>query len=337
MSPVNTEHYDHYAETITAATKANPCQITSAGHGLTTGSHVMLKDVGGMTELNDRRYIVTYVSSSAYTLDGIDSTNFTTYTSGGTSYPLSYSLNHDFMGLYQNNPDTGAPFIRFYDGTETYNVEQKDYDALLYAQNDTAESYPVNFAIIPSSTPTVITSTTTSAGAHSGGESTLTNTSGAFLTTNAIVKPGDEVIDKTLSYQGVVLSVTSATALVTALFNQSVSPSSYGSWGSGDSYVIIPQRRYQLVLDSPLSAGGDTITIPYLQSPAPVYSDYGFYDLPGGEEAILYYAAWFYKYRDREPNFGDKFYQVWERMVLDGISNFDSVTRKTVKRPKYYI
>jgi hypothetical protein len=70
---------------VTAASKANPCQITtSANHGLTTGDMIMLTSLGGMTQANDKLYKITKVNDTAFTLDGIDSSGYTDYTSGGT-------------------------------------------------------------------------------------------------------------------------------------------------------------------------------------------------------------------------------------------------------------
>lgn len=69
--------------TVTAATKANPGQITAASHGLTTGDEVHFHDVGGMVELNGNGYTVTVVDTDNFTI-GVDSSAFTTFTTGGT-------------------------------------------------------------------------------------------------------------------------------------------------------------------------------------------------------------------------------------------------------------
>ena len=69
---------------ITAASKENPCHITAAGHGLTTGDRVFIKNCGGMTQINNLQFVVTVDSVDIFSLDGIDSTGYTTYTSGGT-------------------------------------------------------------------------------------------------------------------------------------------------------------------------------------------------------------------------------------------------------------
>jgi hypothetical protein len=80
-------------KTITAATKANPCQITlSTPHGFTTGDSVGIESVAGMTELNGKIYQITVVDATNVTLDGIDSSGYTTYTSAGTvTYGIFYT------------------------------------------------------------------------------------------------------------------------------------------------------------------------------------------------------------------------------------------------------
>jgi hypothetical protein len=78
------------AASITAATQANPCQITASSHGLSTGAYVQITSVGGMTQINDKMFKVTVVDSSNFTLDNVDSSSFGTYTSGGTARWASF-------------------------------------------------------------------------------------------------------------------------------------------------------------------------------------------------------------------------------------------------------
>lgn len=68
---------------ITAITKANPAQVTQTAHGRSTGDYVEIFGVGGMTQVNAFFGTITKVDANNYTLDGIDSTAYTTYTSGG--------------------------------------------------------------------------------------------------------------------------------------------------------------------------------------------------------------------------------------------------------------
>lgn len=71
------------AKDITVATQEDPCKITITGHGYTTGDTVIIFDVVGMIELNGKTYEVTKVDDDSFTLDDIDATEYTEYTSGG--------------------------------------------------------------------------------------------------------------------------------------------------------------------------------------------------------------------------------------------------------------
>jgi len=70
---------------ISAATQANPCAINAVGHGFATSDVVKISGVSGMTQLNGNTYTITVTSSNAFTLNGIDSSGFGSYTSGGTA------------------------------------------------------------------------------------------------------------------------------------------------------------------------------------------------------------------------------------------------------------
>ncbi len=69
---------------ITAITKANPAVVTAASHGLNNGDRVFIGSVGGMTEVNNREFTVANKTTNTFELSGINSSAFTTYTSGGT-------------------------------------------------------------------------------------------------------------------------------------------------------------------------------------------------------------------------------------------------------------
>lgn len=79
------------AKTITAVTQANPCVVTSAAHGLNPGDRVTIASVAGMTQLNGNTYTVEYVTTNTFSLQGVNSTAFSAYTSGGTATPVTYT------------------------------------------------------------------------------------------------------------------------------------------------------------------------------------------------------------------------------------------------------
>jgi hypothetical protein len=69
---------------ITAATQANPVKITAAAHGRATGEIAQITGIVGMTQINDKLFTITAVDADNFTLDGVDGTAFTAYTSGGS-------------------------------------------------------------------------------------------------------------------------------------------------------------------------------------------------------------------------------------------------------------
>lgn len=71
------------AKTITGITQDNPAVVTSASHGFTTGQHVIISGVVGMTEVNGKRFTVGSTTTNTFELSGINSTSFGAYVSGG--------------------------------------------------------------------------------------------------------------------------------------------------------------------------------------------------------------------------------------------------------------
>lgn len=72
------------ATNITAATKANPCVVTAAAHGLNNGEKVWISGVVGMGQINNREFTVANKTANTIELSGVNSTAYDTYTSGGT-------------------------------------------------------------------------------------------------------------------------------------------------------------------------------------------------------------------------------------------------------------
>ena len=77
-------------KTISAITKANPAVVTASSHGYSNGDEIVITAVGGMTEVNGKRFLVADKTTNTFELqdkDGVDinSSSFTTYTSGGVS------------------------------------------------------------------------------------------------------------------------------------------------------------------------------------------------------------------------------------------------------------
>ena len=89
------------AGSITNATQTNPCQITSQNHNLQNGSIIVISNVLGMTQLNGNTYTITVVDANNFSLNGIDSTGYTAYVSGG-NWTSSNTFSFTLFGNNQN-------------------------------------------------------------------------------------------------------------------------------------------------------------------------------------------------------------------------------------------
>ncbi len=69
---------------ISAITQSAEAVVTtSVQHGFTNGEQVSFSGISGMVELNDTQAFITVISSTTFSLNGVDSTGFTAYTTGG--------------------------------------------------------------------------------------------------------------------------------------------------------------------------------------------------------------------------------------------------------------
>mgnify|MGYP001589048297 CR=1 FL=1 len=74
------------SQQISGITKANPAVVTYTGaNNFANGDRFIIRDVLGMTEVNEREFEVANVNTGAKTFElyGVNSTAYTTYTSGG--------------------------------------------------------------------------------------------------------------------------------------------------------------------------------------------------------------------------------------------------------------
>jgi len=154
--------------------------------------------------------------------------------------------------------------------------------------SETEESPPRAFAVVARGTAEGrISGATTSAGVVAAGEAILNDTAAEFA---SAVEVRDRVHDLTTEADGIVLAVTSDIALACALFD-----GRSASFGSGDSYVIVPGATQQVLLARKSNAAAETLVIPYISAPPPVFSDYASW--PFAEDtcrAIAAYAAYMY-------------------------------------------
>jgi len=235
-----------------------------------------------------------------------------------------YKLPADYLGLYMRDSSDNY-FVRYYNASTYSNLAMKDEETIFENNNRTDQAVPGGFCITDYREAIAsVTGTATADGDKAAGQCVLTDAAAAFTT---YVSAGDTVHNTEDGSTGIVLSVTSATAIVTALFD-----GTGNDWDAGDAYVIVPQRRQQLAFDAPPSTAGHTVTVPYVQRPAPVYSNYGVYPFPlDMTYALVNYAAWLYKYRDSQPDFGDRWYRIFDKDVRLGASTLKTSTSRRIK------
>jgi len=277
------------------------------GKSLTNGLAALLNETVASSSFLESRVSYDYIYEAACEFCRRTRVLTATQTITTVADQSTYDLNADFLSLYLRDNDNRY-VVKLNDGSNDYYLTFRDYEAIVYANNTTSVTIPSNFSIIDKPTQTTrITGSVTSAGALSNGECSCIDSGAPFSN----VSVGDDIHNITDGSDGVVLSVTSSSALVTALFG-----GTDNDWDSSDVYMVVPQGRKQLVLDPPPSEDGYRVTIIYIQKPNPVYSPYGSYRFDRQyEPAIIKYAAWLYKYRDSEPNFGDAFYRYWDTQV----------------------
>lgn len=72
------------ATAITGITAANPGVVTATAHGLLNGARVIISGVVGMTQVNNRQFVVANKTANTFELSGVNTSSYTAYSSGGT-------------------------------------------------------------------------------------------------------------------------------------------------------------------------------------------------------------------------------------------------------------
>lgn len=93
----------HTAQAITGITQAAQGVVTYTGATPTNGDVCLLRDIGGMIQLNDRQVVFSDVTGSTFKMKDdegsyIDTSGYTAYTSGGT-----FLIVDDVAGTYANS------------------------------------------------------------------------------------------------------------------------------------------------------------------------------------------------------------------------------------------
>lgn len=233
----------------------------------------------------------------------------------------TYTINGDFLSLYLK--ETDRYYLKYYDASDYYFLYFKPYQEVIYDNNTTSTSVPSYFTITDDPTlDTLISDTADSDGGSAvGGKATLTMSTAVFTD----VTPGDIIHNTTDGSDGIVLKTESTLKILeVALFG-----GTDNEIDASDAFLIQPRKRFLLQFDPPPSTADHTVTFYYLRKPRPVYTDYDVYEIAYEyPDALCQYAAWLYKYRDQEPQFGDAFYRYWDMQI----KNYRRLTRKGLAR-----
>lgn len=110
------------SKAITGITQAAPAVITAASHGVPNGWPVAVVSAQGMTQINAANYPpkgrdlhrATVLTSSTVSLNDVNSSNFSAYTSGGFlvyNTPVSLSGVTASMRIWDNPDELGTPLL----------------------------------------------------------------------------------------------------------------------------------------------------------------------------------------------------------------------------------
>lgn len=102
---------------ITQATEA--VVTTMVAHDFSNGEQISFSGIGGMVELNNTQAYITVLSPTTFSLNGVDSTGFTQYTSGG--YAGAAEKAKITINILTNDRDPN-------DTTQLINLSQQPYE-----------------------------------------------------------------------------------------------------------------------------------------------------------------------------------------------------------------
>ncbi len=204
---------------------------------------------------------------------------------------------------------------RYYDNVNSiyYWPYLKSYDYLWQANRANltgSRNAPDYFSITDATLQAQISTNAISSSALAGEEVRVVGSNGVFENVHARARVHD--VDN--STYGIVLEVESSSSLKVALFDSLGAAAT--AQISGSVVIVQPEFEKKIVLSDPSETAGHTIVLPYYGLQDPVYSSYRVWPFkPSACHGIIKKAAFNYKYRDEEPNFGDRFYLDYTREV----------------------
>ncbi|MEK9753366.1 MAG: hypothetical protein VW338_09165 [Rhodospirillaceae bacterium] len=172
------------AQNVVSVTNADPAVVEITGHGYSDGDEVYAADLGGITRLNGRRFVIANKTTDTFELTdqvtgaNIDSSAMDAYTSGGT-----------FARVYTvSTPWAQADLrqLKFVQSADTMTVTHPDYDVREITRTD-HDAWTVS---TPTFAPVIATPT--------GGSVTPQGTTGATTYNYKVTAIADETFEESL-------------------------------------------------------------------------------------------------------------------------------------------
>lgn len=127
-------HVTNNPQIIQGITNATQGVITSTSHGLATGDEIYVSDVGGMTELNGRRFYVDVINVDTFGLvdvfsdEEVDTTSYTPFSGGGT-FATIYEVDSPYIL-------THLPEVKYVQAADVMTFVHREYPIYELARFD---------------------------------------------------------------------------------------------------------------------------------------------------------------------------------------------------------
>ena len=137
---------------ITGTTAANPCVITSNDHPFFDDDVIYIKDVAGMTELNDKYYIVASATTNTFALKDmsgadVDASGYTAYTSGGTAeLALSKVQKIQAVGTEMSGTDNRPSVVSFFEQRLVFANTNNNPQTIFFSKNADYQNFETGTA-----------------------------------------------------------------------------------------------------------------------------------------------------------------------------------------------
>ena len=228
------------SKVITGITKANPGVVTATGHGFANGDQVYISGVVGMTQVNNRRFTVAGAAANTFQLSGVNTTGYTTYTSGGLAdKPVQTTTTYDATAIdaltYAQSADTmylahaDHPTAKLTRSSHTaWTLSNADFQNGPFRQINVDDKHKIK--------PTLAALASSISAATQANPCVITTTSAHGLTDGAFISISG-VLGMT-QINSTELSVRNVTSTTFELFDdcgRAVNSTGYGAYTSGGS------------------------------------------------------------------------------------------------------